>query len=119
MPGSVHLQKLAQGERNPVVRYSFLAGDKGIVSADAIRVLHDALTEKELSLAFTETARRIALEQVNEVLSFSSGTGGGAVTLESATLPGGMDRDVLHHHHLKFLPGQAVLEAGTADFPSA
>jgi hypothetical protein len=87
------------------VRYSILAGSKGIVDTPVLEKLKAELEAQTNPWGLGEAMRRLTLERIEVMLSFQSGRGDGAVTLESAKLEGVDDRVVLPIHHLQFLTG--------------
>jgi pimeloyl-ACP methyl ester carboxylesterase len=105
LPGSLLMEELARCKRNPEVTYSILAGSRGIVDAPVLEKLKAELEAGENPWGIGEALRRITLERIDIMLSFQSGRGDGAVTLESARLEGVEDRLVLPFHHLQFLSG--------------
>jgi DNA helicase HerA-like ATPase len=105
LPGSLLMEELARCKRNPEVTYSILAGSRGIVDAPVLEKLKAELEAGENPWGIGEALRRITLERIDIMLSFQSGRGDGAVTLESARLEGVEDRLVLPYHHLQFLSG--------------
>jgi len=104
-PESLLMEELRMKERNPRVAYSIVAGNKGVLPPEMLRTFKAQLEKETSEHGMTEALRRITLERIGVMLSYQSGEGDGAVTLESATLEGVDDRVVLPLHHLEFLSG--------------
>ncbi len=105
MPGSLFLEELHARGRNPTVRYSILAGNRGVVDTPVLEKLRGELEARENPWGLAEALRLLTIERIDVMLRFQSGRGDGAVALESATLEGVGDRVVLPYHHLQFLTG--------------
>ena len=113
-PGSVLLQELAEGKRREGVQYSILAGNRSFLSAGLINKASGLVAKNALASPLEETGRALIREQLDDLMRFTDGKGDGAVTLESATLDGVEDRQVLPLTHLQFLVG----DEPRADIPA-
>lgn len=104
-PGSLLMEELDQLERKPGVRYSIIAGNKGIFDPSLLQKARDDLSAEPAENGVLEAARRLTLDRMELMLKFQSPQGDGAVSLDSATLDGVEDRIVLPYSHLEFLTG--------------
>ncbi len=101
-PGSLFMQQSDTFKRNPEVTYSILAGSKGMVDPAVLEKVRELLEKSQTHNGVSETLKRMSLERVELLISFQR-EGDGAVRLESATLEGVTDRQVLPLHHLEIL----------------
>ncbi len=104
-PRSLLMEQLGTLKRNPNVRYSILAGNKGIFDATVLQKARDELATSPAENSLMETARLLTLDRLDLILQFQSPHGDGVVNLNSATLEGVSDREVLPFSHLDFLTG--------------
>jgi pimeloyl-ACP methyl ester carboxylesterase len=104
-PRSLLMEQLQHLERNAKVKYSILAGNKGIFDPTLLQKARNDLAEGSPKNSLAETARLLSLDRIDLVLNFQSPHGDGVVNLESATLEGVADRVILPYSHLDFLTG--------------
>ncbi len=98
-PNSPFLTELNQRDRNPLVRYTILAGNDGPLRSRATQLM--ANVWNRIALSVDEPAE--VDERIREILTcaeLQQGQGDGVVSLQSAKLPGVVDVQVLSMHHL-------------------